>query len=407
VLASALLLAVAAYALGIDQFLFVACLLAVLIGLCLLLVRYRAPRLSARRRFSHDVISVGSPVTVTIDLSNDTVGRSSAAVWTDRLPWEPGSTLPARLPALPSARYSSRGSTRLDYVLHPPQRGIVDIGPVAVERADPFGLSTRQTVLGDSRQLIVAPRITPLAGSGFSLAGGDGSVRASRRNTAGSNDDLMTREYRRGDALRRVHWRATARHGDLMVRQEEESSFPTARLVLDTRDDGYDTADDFEWALGMVASVGVHLVSAGFQLHLRETAHAQLVAPTEAGGGTGHDVEFLTSLASVDRVTGAGALPSVDTDQHGPVFAVVAAPSGDVLRWIVGQRAPHEHGVAIVVAAPGSATVETFARAGWHCVAVTAADDPAEVWTAALDDEGASGELYGRARFAQTGLPNG
>nr|WP_246376678.1 DUF58 domain-containing protein [Conyzicola lurida] len=395
---------IAAYSLGNEQFRFVACLLAALVGLCLLLVRYRAPRLTAARRFSVDVVSVGSPVTVTIDVTNGTVGRSSAAEWSDRLPWEPGATEPARLAGLPSARYSSRGTARLEYVLHPPRRGIVEIGPVAVERADPFGLSTRQTVLGDSRQLIVAPRITPLAGSGFSLAGGDGSVRASRRNTAGNNDDLMTREYRRGDALRRVHWRATARHGDLMVRQEEESSFPTARLVVDTRDDGYATSDAFEWALGMVASLGVHLVSAGFQLHLRETAPAQLVAPLEAGGGTGHDVEFLTSLARVALVVGRhDAPPSVaELDQHGPIFAVVSAPTADTLRWIVGQRAPNEHGVAILVDEPGSAAFETLSRAGWHCVAAHSTDDAAEVWAAALDDEGAGGESYGRSLFARS-----
>ncbi|MEJ1229582.1 MAG: DUF58 domain-containing protein [Galbitalea sp.] len=85
----------------------------------------------------------------------------------------------------------------------------------------------------------------------------------------------MTREYRTGDALRRVHWRASARHGELMVRQEEQRSYPEARIILDTRTDGYGGTISsfefhdsgftwFEWAITMVASIGVHLHPLGF-----------------------------------------------------------------------------------------------------------------------------------------------
>jgi hypothetical protein len=289
--------------------------------------------------------------------------------------------------------------------LHPPRRGVVEVGPLVVERADPFGLTRNQAVVGETRELVVAPRVTDLSGSGFSLAGGDGSVRASRRNAAGNNDDVMTREYRRGDALRRVHWRATARAGDLMVRQEEESSYPTARLVVDTRQSGYPSAtgDDFEWALAMVASLGVHLVASGFLLQLRETGAPQLVAPIEAGGGTGHDIEFLTSLASARMVadTGVGAPPAADVDLRGPIFAVLARPTDNTVRGIASQRAPHENGIALVIDAPGSHAFETLASAGWTCIAVDPADDPAAVWAAALDDDPHDNGT--RARFGDDG----
>ena len=399
---AALVLFVAAYVLGNPQFLFTACLLGALVGLALLLVRFRAPRLTAARRFDLDVVSVGSPVAVTIEVANNTAGRSASARWRDRLPWDPGFTEPASLRSLPSARYTAAGTTRLQHVVHPPARGVVDIGPVTVDRVDPFGLARHSAQLGDARQLTVAPRVTGLAGSGFSLAGGDGSARASRRNAAGNNDDLMTREYRSGDALRRVHWRATARHGDLMVRQEEESSFPTARLVVDTRASGYADPAAFEWALGMVASLGVHLVGEGFLVQLRETAPAQLVAPTEAGGGTGHDIEFLTSLASARLVAdhaGGGTSVGTDADLHGPIFAVLSRPSDDSLRRITSHRATHEHGIALVVDDAPSAAVEALTRAGWQCIAVRSTDDPAEVWAAAIDDGSGTGEAFARARF--------
>jgi len=401
ILGAAGVLFVGSYLVGNPQLMFTACLLGALVGLCVLLVRFRSTRLTAARRFDLDVVSVGSPVTVSIQVSNDTAGRSASARWFDLLPWTPGSTEPAALRSLPSARYTAAGTTRLQYVLHPPARGISEIGPLVVQRLDPFGLTRNAVRLGEARQLIVAPRVTDLGGSGFSLAGGDGSVRASRRNAAGNNDDLMTREYRSGDAMRRVHWRATARHGDLMVRQEEESSFPTARVIVDTRASGYATADAFEWALGMVASLGVHLVGEGFLLQLRETGSPQLVAPIEAGGGTGHDIDFLTSLANAhlvpDHLAG-GTSAGGDPDLHGPIFAVLSGPSDESVRWIASHRAAHEHGVALVVAEPGSPAIDALTRAGWHCIAVRVTDDPADVWAAALDD-GSGESSISRARF--------
>ena len=45
----------------------------------------------------------------------------------------------------------------------------------------------------------------------------------------------MTREYRYGDPLRRVHWAVTARQGKLMVRAEESVTTPEAAMVLDQR----------------------------------------------------------------------------------------------------------------------------------------------------------------------------
>jgi uncharacterized protein (DUF58 family) len=402
-LAAAGVLLVAAYILGSQELLFAACLLAALVAIAFTLVRLRSAPLTAARHFSHDLVAVGSPVAVTIEVSNDNVGRSAQGVWHDTLPWSPFTTPPARLPSLPSTRFGPHGSRTLEYLVHPPNRGVVDIGPVVMERSDPFGLTVHRSTLGPKRQLIVAPRVTNLAGSGFSLAGGDGSVRASRRNAAGTNDDLMTREYRRGDALRRVHWRATARHGDLMVRQEEESSFPTARVLLDTRASGYSPdGDDFEWALSMVASLGVHLVGAGFLLQLRESGPTQLVTPTEAGGGTGHDMEFLESLARTrlmpdhvraDHSTGAGA------ELRGPLFAVLAHPSDDSLQWIVSQRDRNEHGIALVVDSAASSVAGALVRAGWQCISVSTTDDPADVWAAALDDTGVSADSLARPRF--------
>ena len=63
---------------------------------------------------------------------------------------------------------------------------------------------------------------------------GSGDSRA-RSVAVHGEDDAPTREYRHGDDLRRVHWRSTARVGELMVRREEQPWESRATVVLDTR----------------------------------------------------------------------------------------------------------------------------------------------------------------------------
>ena len=74
--------------------------------------------------------------------------------------------------------------------------------------------------------------------TGLAGARGNDGVTATRIRANPSDDDVMTREYRHGDPMRRVHWAATARHGELMVRQEESVTTPEATIILDQRSGG-------------------------------------------------------------------------------------------------------------------------------------------------------------------------
>ncbi len=150
---------------------------------------------------------------------------------------------------------------------------------------DAFGIAKSHADLGGTTPLIVTPEVIPLAETGLSVPAGDGESRMVQRRATGDADDSMTREYRRGDALRRVHWRATARRGDLMVRQEEQRSLPQARVIVDTLRSGYhdldtdrrsgkaetDESASFEWVVRMLASVTVHLRRGGFQVAIEES----------------------------------------------------------------------------------------------------------------------------------------
>ncbi|PRY69896.1 uncharacterized protein (DUF58 family) [Glaciihabitans tibetensis] len=432
---SALFCVIVGYGAGLMELLYAACFLGVLPFASLILVRMRRRRLSVTRTFAPKVASAGAPVLVEIELRNLSAGASSPASWADHIPWYPGTAGPGFLPVLSGALpgYANpAAATRVRYTLRPGTRGVFPIGPLAIEYGDPFGLAAGSASLGGVQQLSVVPAVVPFGTDGPSIVSGDGSARLVQRRSSGSDDDLITREYRSGDALRRVHWRASARHGELMVRQEEQHTFPEARVLIDTREDGYGDAwadlggeesgsGSFEWAVRMVASLGVHLHAAGFQVHLLETASAQIAPLGETNQGQGQELEFLLSLAAIRRseehgrhfggITSAStsaptsaftrppaAIPTSMPDiapraegAAGPIFAVVAEPSDDTLRWIVAQRRTHELGVAFVVGRRATLAFETLAESGWVCVPVRETDDPALVWASISRFAGQSG----------------
>jgi hypothetical protein len=361
-----------------------------------LVVRLRPLRLTVSRTFSPPVVTAGTPTVIELSVRNVAGAASAAASWTDRIPWFPHHAGPGVLPPLPAGgTATTTRNSRLGYSLRPSLRGVYDIGPLDVSYTDPFGLAVGRLAVGSSQSLYVVPLVVPLGLSVSLAVSGEGSARLIQHMATGNDDDLMTREYRIGDALRRVHWRASARHGELMVRQEEQRSYPEARLILDTRTDGYggiissfEFNDSgftwFEWAITMIASVGVHLHRSGFLVQVLETGSRQIAPLGDANQGSGQDVEFLLSLAGV-RLQEPTPVVGDGNDERaqgalGPVFAVVADPSTETLHWISAQRRPYETGVAFVIETGNHAVLEILEAAGWICVPVTDTADPARAW---------------------------
>ena len=387
------------YQSGLSGLIYPAAFLAVLPITALLLVRLRRRRLEVVRTFSPRAVSAGSVAQVTLAVRNLSASSSGSATWVDNLPWAPGTagpgTLPALLGSLPG-RVPKGASTAMRYSVRPPARGIFRIGPLDVEYFDPFSLASGSSSLGGIQSLSVIPAFVPLGEGGPTILAGDGSARLVQRRTSGSDDDLMTREYRSGDALRRVHWRATARHGELMVRQEEPRTYPEARLLIDTRGAGYPDgwaelggsdsgSGSFEWAVRMLASLGVHLHKAGFLVQILETGPAQVSPLGDANGATGSELSFLVSLAGIHRTSAAQQPQGVAAEDRpenlpGPIFAIVSEPEPATLSWIIAQRRPFELAIAFVIGRRSSVTFTTLADAGWTCVPIRETDDPALAW---------------------------
>lgn len=366
----------------------------------LLVGRLRRPKLDVIRLFSPPVVSAGSLAHVSLRLHNAGSATTPAVLWNDAIPWresqEPQLLAPIRIGSV------ARRTAVIDYEVHPPRRGLFPIGPLVVEYSDPFGMVRSLTAVGSADRLTVVPAVVDLPDGGPVLIDGDGSAQLVQRRAVGNDDDLSTREYRSGDALRRVHWRASARHGELMVRQEEHRSHPDARIIIDTRLGGYSDADaddvgwppsphseKFEWGVRMLASLAVHLDASGFRVDVLESAAPQVESIGERWEGGARIESFLTSLAAVrllDRRR-EGELPAAGADAAGPTFALLSEPDDDVVDWVLRQRRPGQAGSIFAIGMHQSVR-ERFVDAGWVCVDVAAGDDPADAWRSSSTEAG-------------------
>ena len=242
-------------------------------------------------------------------------------------------------------RHRARRIRELSYPLRSDLRGKFVVGPLEIRIADAFGLVELGRSFSTSTTFVVTPKVVPLPRAvvtGSWLGDGDGRARAM---AAAGEDDVVPRPYRDGDELRRVHWRSTARYGELMVRREEQQWRNRVTLLLDTRRGahaGSGAGSSFEFAVSAAASVGVHLAQRGPG---RPADHRHRGAKRYRRF---EDV-LLNSLAVIkpsrghDLASGTAALRS----SSGLVVAVMGRMSPGVARQLAASR--HDSGPAIAL----------------------------------------------------------
>jgi uncharacterized protein (DUF58 family) len=132
---------------------------------------------------------------------------------------------------------------------------VAHIGPLVVESTDPFGLvriTVAHTAVVD---VIVLPRIHPLAGLPLVPGENPEAGEHRRRILVNANDEFAAlREYMPGDDVRRVHWPSTARLGTPLVRHHEHPWQRRTAVLLDDRRSRHDP-ESFERAVSAAASV--------------------------------------------------------------------------------------------------------------------------------------------------------
>jgi uncharacterized protein (DUF58 family) len=404
--------AVSAFILGEKDLLRVAILLAMLPLLAAAYVGRSRYKLACTRSLEPGRAPVGSSARVILRLQNLSRLPTGTLLLEDRLPYALGSR-----PRVVLERLGAHQASSVAYTVRADVRGRYPVGPLVIRLTDPFGLCELTRSFPSVDRLTVIPQVVPLPA--VRLAGeyaGTGDSRA-RSVAVHGEDDAATREYRRGDDLRRVHWRSTARTGELMVRREEQPWESRATVVLDTRaaaHRGEGPTASFEWAVSAAASIAMHLRQAGYKLRLVTGAGIDVDA-TEIGG----EGAILDTLADV-KLSQAGDI-SVLVEQvrrrsdGGLViglFGTLSVAEAEVLTGLRGNGATCI-GFAIdsstwVNMTPADrteadrahgATALALVRSGWRSVPVAHGDSLAALWPAA--GRGSQGFAY-RAAMAET-----
>lgn len=177
-------------------------------------------------------------------------------------------------------------SVTLHYKLTCPRRGYHRIGPVLYESGDLFGLHKRFRT-GESRDYVsVLPTIAYIETFNVAARRPQGHVRITNRIYADPTRINNIREYVPGDPLNTIHWKATARTGQLHVKTFEPTSISGGTLILDFHEDSYvpeKRESRMELAVTTAASIAYLLQMSGEQVGLLTNARdAAEVARYEA-----------------------------------------------------------------------------------------------------------------------------
>ena len=300
----------------------------------------RKPRLEVTRdihprRVARDVSAIAR-----VSVANRAVLPSTPAVGLDPC-GDVISEIP--LPRLAPGRVRAR-----TYELPTGRRGRFTVGPLRIARADPLGLAHRVQDQGGTETLWVHPRQHPVTSVG------GGRVRRLDgpeidRLPHGTITFHALREYVRGDDLRHVHWRTSARIGELMVREHIDVSVPATTLFVDNRASVHD-ADSFEESLEVVASLLAAAARERYACVVR-AASGEVAGGAKAVGETGTSLDLLAALELTDQpLDDAVAALSRESVRDTLVIATGHPIEGD-LAPLVGLRRQYPR--VVVVAANG------------------------------------------------------
>jgi uncharacterized protein (DUF58 family) len=336
-------------------------------------------RLGAERAIAPTHIPVGSTAQATLTVTNLARSRTGTLLLEEAVDPRLGYPVFRVL-----ERVESQGSRQATYPLEATRRGRYDVGPLSVTAVDPFGLVRLTRSFTSTQSVLVVPRVVPLDGAVDADRRGRGD-RASSALSAGGEDDIIPREYRPGDDLRRIHWRASAHGDELLVRREEQPWTRHATVTIDVTPDGIGGASSpLEVGLSMAASVCAHLMGRGWSVRLDTLDGRCLVAQAE--GSTGQ-ARVLEALATVQAAEGRAAM------RTGSDLSVVVLPGTSAALDAVTPV--HHRSLAFVTdvtawGAPGLDAREALDRLraqGWHAAALSpAAESLSAAWQATIDD---------------------
>ena len=326
----------------------------------------RRPRLALERAVEPPRVEKGLPAISVIHVKNLSWRTLAPLAIEQRLGDTP---IRALLPRLRPGQAGLR-----TYRLPTLRRGVYDVGPVEIPRADPFGFCRTVQRMGESQRIAVHPRLLSMHPLPTGIT----------RNLEGPTTDASPlgtitfhrlREYVVGDDLRMVHWPSTARLGKLVVRHNVDTAQPYTVVLTDLNPARY-SEETFEEAIDATASL-VKSMSVG-----RAPVQLRLTNGDRIGGPFQRDplpsIDYLTEVKADADGSLEAQLVLLRRDRGGTALIVVTGRLDlNTLPMIAALRRRFDR-VVVVSMDPESTRVPV--HPGLAIVAARTAEELAQAW---------------------------
>jgi uncharacterized protein (DUF58 family) len=353
-----LVLIVAAFSTGLA-FLFYLLYLAILvIGGSYVLVRLGLTDLEAGYAVSQLHGHVGDRMRVTYTL------RNSSRLLKPWLEIHNPTTLPG---GLPGRAITLRGRTERSWLIRAPlsRRGHFRIEPLHIRTGDPFGFFEASATVGQGISVVVYPRLEALPRWRLPTAALEGSHATPVRAMQTTPLATTVRPYAPGDAMNRIHWKTTARHGEIQVKEFDLEQTADAWIILDLQrgiQTGKGDESTVEAAIRAAASIADKALQENRAVGLTVNVARTAFLPADRGGR--QHLKIMQLLAAVEA---DGSAPLVETliasvpRLRRGMTAVVITSSLDP-SWVRPLASLRSRGVTCVVVTLDAAAYERIEK---------------------------------------------
>ncbi len=262
---------------------------------------------------------------------------------------------PTNLPAgLPGRAIAMRGRSERSWLVRVPltRRGHFRIEPLQIRTGDPFGFFEASASVGQGVTLVVYPRIDRLPLWRLPAANLEGAHASPVRTLQTTPLATTVRPYAPGDSFNRIHWKTTARHGEIQVKEFDLEQTSDLWLFVDLERSiqvGTGERSTVEVAVRAAASIADRALVENRAVGLTTNGHRPTVLPADRGAR--QHSKIMQLLAAVD---GDGTAPLAEGLTSGlvrlrrgmTVAVITSSLERDWVRPLAGLR---PRGISCVV----------------------------------------------------------
>ena len=224
--------------------------------------------------------------------NHDWLGKPWIELWNE-------STLPSSLPGR-VVGMARNGRRQWLAKVTLTRRGSYRLGALRVRTGDPFGLFTSEMLIGHPTSVVVFPEVVELPHWRLPPSPIDGTTRTRRRYEAATPLVSTVRPYVHGDAINRIHWLSSARHGELHVKEFDLEQAADLWILLDLDRSvhaGVGTDASVETAVTIAASIAMRTLADNRSVAM--TASARRIQLHQPDRGPRVEQKLLHLLANV------------------------------------------------------------------------------------------------------------